>query len=401
MIQLLSILFLAGLAYLLQPGATLRLFYWSGLVFRLCCGLALGWFYLVHLGAGDTVYFHEQATALFQLSNDSFSEYTRSLLTAQHPVYMGEARNEFFIKILSILYLITGGNYWMSGLYLSFAGFYGSWYLVTRIHQYHPRYFLAAVVAFLFLPTAMFWSSGVLKDPIVNGVLCMLAGFCIRYWHHTTNRLREYFLVGVGLLVLFYLKFYLVAMAALFMGVLAWAKVLNALVSRKTYKLLLTLGWIVLMGVLVTQVNKNLHFDQLPSAVYNTHQIIYSDSDPDKTLHFPDLEPTYTSLIQHLPKGFIAGLFRPFMWEVRGPLMVGAIQNLFFLLLFFYSLFHAHRYRFTALGWIAVGYTAALATFLPVVSPNLGSLERYKAAYLPFLLFILLIIPVKRFLSKE
>ncbi len=98
---------------------------------------------------------------------------------------------------------------------------------------------------------------------------------------------------------------------------------------------------------------------------------------------------------------FIAGLFRPFMWEVRGPLMVGAIQNLFFLLLFSYSLFHAHRYRFTTLSWIAVGYIAALATFLPLVSPNLGSLERYKAAYLPFLLFILLIIPVKRFLSKE
>ncbi|MEQ8583539.1 MAG: hypothetical protein RIC30_19260 [Marinoscillum sp.] len=399
MIQLLSLLFLAGLAYFLRSGAELRVFYWSGLAFRMLCGLALGWYYLIHLGAGDTTYFHEQATTLFQLSGDSFSEYIHSLLTAQHPVYMGEARNEFFIKILSILYLITGGNYWISGLYLSFAGFYGSWYLVSRIHQYHPAYVTAAIASFLFLPTAMFWSSGVLKDPLINGALCMLAGFCIRYWHHTANRLREYFLVGGGLLILFYLKFYLVAVTSMAMGILAWAKVLDALVPRKTFKLLFTLGGAILMGLLVTQVNKNLHFDQLPESVYNTHQVIYNDSEPDKTLHFPDLEPTYPSLIMHLPKGLIAGLFRPFIWEVNGPLIVGGLQNLFFLLLFFYSLFHAHRYRFTTLVLITVGFITILATFLPLVSPNLGSLERYKAAYQPFLLFILLIIPSKRFLS--
>lgn len=398
--QLLSLLVLSLICLWGQPATPLRCYYWGGLLFKTGCGLALGWLYMYYLGAGDTIAFHKGASALYQTSLTSFSSYLSELLSPQHAVFKGEARNELLTKILSVFYLFTRGSYWLSSVCFSLISFMGAWFLIKTIYRYFPDLFWPAAMAFLFFPSAVFWTSGILKEALVFCAVCYLAAICTAYYHSRGLGLWHAAGTALALLVLFYLKFYLAAVCGLLMGVLAWVSVLEGFPLGRKFRIAITILGISLIGVLVTQLNYNLHLAHLPQAIVDNYQAI-SRATVGSQLAFPDLEATYTSLAWHLPQGLVAGLFRPFIWEVSSHTLLYGVENLFLLLLAGYHLPYLKKLNPTLPGWLMIAYILILATMLPLASPNFGTLVRYKAVFLPFLAFSLLMLPYQRILSKR
>lgn len=399
---LVHIFIILSIAFALRPDREFQKFYWIGLLFKALAGLVLGFLYLEWLGTGDSLFFHHQASELYQLSEQATTEYLNRLFTPQYPVYKGEARNELFVKILSVFYFISGGSYWISSLYLSFISFLGAWYLVVSIQKAYPRYFITAVFAFLFFPSPVFWSSGVLKDPLINASVLFLAGISIRYCKNLPYHWWEIIATIFALHLLFYLRFYLYALAIFTLGALLWFRITAFFFSSRSVKTGVNLFAMVILLLLVTRANRNLNINQLPVSVYTNYQKQISDSEPGKTILFSNLEPTWGSLIIHIPESFLSGLFRPVPFEgAAGPYGLLWIENAFIIVLFLINFYFIKRAKGDALTGILIFYIVVLAAFLPLVAPNIGTLSRYKAAYLPFLVFLLLRIPYMRFLSKE
>lgn len=396
----LNIVLLLTLAFSFQPPDRLKKLYWIGLGVKTIGCISFGTIYILIFNTGDTLYFHKSALTLYELSETSFSDYLNELLTPHHPIYKAEWRNELFSKILSTAYVATQGNYWLSALYLALFSYLCIWFLVRSIERHYTHLLVPAFIAFVLFPSPVFWSSGILKDTLVNGSLFYLAGLCIRYYHGDRFTFSQITVATVSLLLLFYLKFYLAALTGLLMALLAWRYLVITFVETKGVKVTLTIIIIFTCVVAVSQANRNINLDRLPQSLYDNYKTIQDQSLPGETLHL-DIEPTYASLIYHSPSAMIAGLFRPFIWETDSFKLLPGIENLFILLLFLVNLYYIKQLRPNLPGILAIIFICCLATALPMAAPNFGSLIRYKAVFQPFLLFLLLIRPYQFIVLKE
>ena len=396
---ILNIVLLIALTLSFQPEAGPTKHYWIGLAVKFSCSLAFGWFYFWHLNTGDTLMFHQKALELMKMAEESFSQYFDYLITGQYPVYKAESRTDIFTKILSIPYIATQGNYWLSALYLAFFSFLCSWFLYRSVIRYYPSALIPAFIAFLLFPSPVFWSSGILKDTLTNGSIFFLAGICIRYRHNSSFTFSQVTVAIACLFILFYMKFYLAAVAGVCMGFLAWTKLSKAFVQSKTTRTLVNLIALVVLIGLVSLLNRNLNYDRLPVAIYSNYQQIASISSSD-VIEFT-LDGTYTSVLENIPKALITGLFRPFVWESSSLMIFFGIETLLILALFIANLGLIKKWRFNTLVALAILFVLSLAIFLPLVSPNMGSLVRYKSVFVPFLTFILLLAPFEQWFSKK
>lgn len=385
--------------YQLKPNVYAR-FFWTGVAYKIGMGFVVGYYYFYRVQGGDTVSFDTQALEWYDLASNDFSAYLKALFSSDYHLYKGEARTELFVKITSIFYLITGGNYWITSAWYSVLSFCGAWYLILSIKKHYPNLFLPALVIFLFLPSPALWSSGVMKDALVNGSLLYLGGIAIRYHQFYSFKTWEYGLTLVSVLILFYLKHYLFALVLPILMILIWTQTLLPLLKTRITKVAGTSLLITLAVLLSTRVNPILHVDRLPQTIADNYHAIYQKASGPK-IQFENLTANWSSVIQSAPKSLISGLFRPWIWEVPPPYLPFAIESLGVILLTILNLYYVRFIRFNTPGIVALLFCLILALFLPLVSPGFGSLVRYKVAFLPFLVFLLSITPFQRLLVKR
>ncbi|WP_066839604.1 hypothetical protein [Rufibacter ruber] len=389
----------------LGGGKQRNLVFWASLVFKLCCGLLLGWLYQRHLHGGDTWEYHRQALPLVELAKTHPQQYLRFLFLNEvqgfSTSFAPYSNSFFFLKPLSLLYLLTGGSYWASGLYFSLFSFAGCWFLVRQVQKFYPAYGTAAVLAFLFFPSALFWTSGVFKDSILMGSLCFSVGFCLQLAY--AHRLRESGKILAGLLPAVYLfwkiKFFLAAVLVVLLGtflLVVWLRRRMRWLQPGWRQFLL---WITLLGMGAagaTFAHPTFNLSYFARHVLWNYRNILAASDPSKPhLLFPDLEPAVPSLVQHAPEAVVQMLVRPFVWE-GGPIFyrLAGLENLLILALLLLTVVHLLKTKklpplpsFLAVLLVFFVISAVLVT-LP--TPNLGSLHRYRAPLLPFFLMVVL-----------
>ncbi|MFY0606161.1 MAG: hypothetical protein JXR10_05570 [Cyclobacteriaceae bacterium] len=380
----------------LRPNDKLKRLYWIGIFLKISYGLLLGYVYLIHLESGDTLVYHTRATELLGISSESFLEYLSVLFTANYPVFMAEARNELFIKIASVFYLFNNGNYWLTASTFSLLSFGSSWILIKKIRQHYPGHTLASAFAFLLFPSVAFWSSGMLKDSLVFMCMCYLASIIIEQANHEKTSTLKILLTFLALLLLFYLKFYLFAVIVFAMSAQMLFEYTHLLIRSKLNRLLVLVIGAILLGVLVSYSNFNLRPGNLPQAIYDNHTSYGTSAD----FQFDQLAPSYLSLALHSPSALLTGLLRPFPWEANAWWQWMTFEGLIILVLAGINLVYYRKWHWSPLIIIGLFCTLSLITFLALSTPNFGSLIRYRSIAMPFLTYILLIIPSKLFLSK-
>jgi hypothetical protein len=115
-----------------------------------------------------------------------------------------------------------------------------------------------------------------------------------------------------------------------------------------------------------------------------------------------EIDGSVTGLIGKFPVAVVAGLFRPFLWEVNNPVMLmSALENAFLLFMFvriflktgpgFFTRVMSHPVLmfcliFSVLFSFALGLTTA----------NFGALVRYKIPAIPFFMMMIYILEEER-----
>ena len=211
--------------------------FFVALSIKLISGILLGVLYFHYYGYGDTLVYHKTASYLAQSEEGVFRILFSLIGQPEQPVLeifpiLREPRSAFFVKIITVLYILTSGSYWLTSIYLSLISFIGSWFLTGIIIRYNPAAKPAAIISFLYFPSFVFWTSGVLKESIAWSCLSVIMGLIIIYYY--TNKLNaRQVLVGIVLLfILWNIKYHYLAVLALCFFPLILSKSLELYTKR-------------------------------------------------------------------------------------------------------------------------------------------------------------------------
>jgi hypothetical protein len=116
----------------------------------------------------------------------------------------------------------------------------------------------------------------------------------------------------------------------------------------------------------------------------------YSGKDAGSTYELNPLDGSFQSLISNFPAAVNVSFFRPYLWEVKNPLMLLAsieatIVLLLFIIILYRIIFQPNKFYpikgiivFCLIFSISFAFAVGVSTF------NFGTLIRYKAPMYPF-----------------
>ncbi len=410
---LLHVPLLALLAYGLyrRYGNPLRGYFLPALALKLAAGVVLGLLYTYHYTyGGDTFLFHREASAVADWARTHplpYLHFLRSSVlpdaaTAARVSTLSQPRALVMVKLVSGLHLLTGNSYWLSGAWLSLFSFGGMWRLAHCLAVSFPTTRVAAAVGFLFFPSVVFWSAGMLKESVAAGIIGFAGAFLLRNWRPeklpiTWGGAGRGLGLLAGLAVLWQLKFYYCAVLVL-CGAAGW---LAHWAARRFAVRTITGQVLLFEGLLAGLAGAafllpGLSLEGLLAGLVGNHDAHLRAHIADQALVYEGLQPTLGSVAIHAPKALGVGLFRPFLWEAGGPLQAWVgVENLLLLVASILALRALLRRRTqwgpsVLLRLAVLHYIVILAVLLPLAAPNFGEISRYKVAFLPFFVYVVL-----------
>ena len=372
--------------------------FWSAFLLRLLAGMALGLIYTYYYSAGDTWQFFSDAKILSGIARKDLPFYLKMLFDVSGDEILSvlttqEFRSIFFVKIISVLCLFSGDNYWVCSAYLSLSTFVVSWSLHRKVTGIFPHSFTASALAFLFFPSVIFWSSGVEKESLAVCGIYLLAHVFLTWMAQAKPTRLSWLLVIPAASVVWSLKYY---WAIVFFIAVITALLMRFVISRIPLITRYQIGaWAVLffgIGIALSVTHPNFYLNRFLEVIVSNHDEFVTHSSPQNLIHYTYFDQTWTSIIINSPWALISGLFRPLIGEGQGVLgWAASIENLLLLFLFFSALTNVKK-AFASPRQIillaVISYCLVLCVFLALSTPNFGTLSRYRIGFLPFLVFV-------------
>ncbi|SFU79604.1 hypothetical protein [Pontibacter akesuensis] len=413
LVYLLNLLVLGTLVWRMwrQPWAQeLRPYFVPALGLKLLLVVALTYLYYAGILRGDRHTYHLAGIKLWEYAQQEPLAYMRLLFFnsfenealrnalpfTQYPDY---SNSFYFIKVVSVLNLLTGGSYLLNNLYLTIYGFWGSAYLVAVLARLFPKYRAAGAVAFLFFPTVLYWSVGLMKDPVMYGSMCWLTGAAVSLAHGFRFRRWQLLLLPLQLYILLKIKmFYAALLLPLLLVYVLVQRLQVRFTSLQTLRAQVICYGAVVAGALVLTAlvfREKLLVDYVPQFIYESYTGILPRAQHRPHVLLEGFEPSIKSLLLHYPEAALSAVYRPFLGESWDILFVlSSLENLLLLGLTLLALAAAFRkgahLDITLLQVVLLVFVLVMAGVVGLATPNFGTLSRYRLVFLPFLVYLLL-----------
>jgi len=396
-----NVLILFAIAFMVwkKDSSPFRFYYWPGLSLRVASGIAMGMLYKSYYGFGDTLGYDSDAMRLALLAGSDFGRYINVMWdmsaepTLAEDLVIHDPRALFFTKWISLLYLITSGNYWLSATYLSLLSFLASWYLVREIYAYRPQLRSGALLSVLFLPSVIFWSSGLIKESLAMSCLYFIVIIFLRLLQHRPVRISQWLVLPFSLWILWGLKYYYLAVL---LPVLTTTLLMHLLILPRvniSSKWLRAVTWAILFFIplsVASVVHPNFYPERFLEVILYNYEVFVRISEPNDVVHFPTLGADGWSILLNAPKALYSGMFRPFIWEASNALQfLSALENTLLITMFLITLYRFKYISADRLLLPCLIYCVLLCIFLTLSTPNFGTLSRYRIGFLPFFALLL------------
>ncbi len=372
--------------------------FWLAFGFKLLMGAGLGLVYIYYYSANDTWLFFKDSTVLAQFGKSDFTTYLNFLFTDELPDHLkdqllnSQPRSLFLVKFMSVFSWIGSNNYWISAAYFSLIAFLASWYLFIVVTSLFENSWLAASISFLFFPSVIFWSSGLIKETLALAGIYFIAGLFLKFIHKQKVMWFEWSIALYGFYVAWNLKYYWTAL----FGAVVFTYVIVFFLSKKVsfFKKCKTLSWCAIFTFLcgmASLLHPNFYLHRFLEVLITNHDDFIKISADDGLIHFYNLHASWASVILNSPWALFSGLLRPFVWEASGvTAILASFENLFITILLVSALSGLRGKRSHWLLLLStIIYIVLLCIFLALSTPNLGTLSRYRVGFLPFLIFII------------
>jgi hypothetical protein len=407
-------------AYILRSRITndiTRPYFFPALTAKILGALALGFIYQFYYGGGDTYNFHSYgsrhiweafmenpATGFKLLFGDGSNEIGIYKYSSRIPFF--HDRSSFMvIRIAAVFDLFTFSSYSATAVLFAVISFVGLWMLFVTFYEIKPDLHKLIAIATLFIPSVVFWGSGLLKDTITLAGLGIATLLVKRILLDKRLNIFNVLILLLSFYIIFSIKKYI--LLTYLPAVMMWVYAANLSKIRSVVFKIMMLPFVIAITVIsgyfaISQVGKDdsrYALDQLGNtAMITAYDIAYlTGHDAGSTYTLGELDGSFGSLVKLGPQAINVSLFRPYIWEVRNPLMLmSAMESLVLLLLTIYVMFKRGSTFFAALTnphiIFCLVFSITFAFAVGVSTFNFGSLSRYKIPLLPFYTLALIFI---------
>jgi hypothetical protein len=373
--------------------------------------------YVYYYKGGDTLAYYNDngcVSRLFLLDPISaikftFSEVDQQIFSAFNgdtgwPIYALDETAVYVTKITWVLSLITFNSFLGQTILLTFVTYFPIWRMYKMFISEFPALQKELAFAFLFIPSVVFWGSGLLKDTLTFSAVSLYASSFYYLVKFKRKYVLNIFFLLISSWVLIKLKPYI--LFAMLPGTLTWfasyqlGKVKNKLVRSATTPALISLA--ILVGFIFLKLLgdsfKDYSVDNILQKAMITQQDLKQDYYHGSSFDIGDFDPTIIGVALKAPVAITAALFRPFLWESYNPGMIASgVENLAILIFTVYLLLRLRVYYFIKmvlrnhLLFFSVSFSLFFAFAVGLSTSNFGSLVRYKIPAIPFFVASLII----------
>lgn len=372
---------------------------WGLFALKCICGIALWAVYTYHYTdrmTADIYKYFDDARVLNQMAFSDVGLFLKIFFgIGEQSTEMSEALNQLnfwnksynygilndnqtIIRFQAVLHFFSFGHYHVHNVifnFLSFAGLIGLFHFFKKFFRLDSW---ILVVSVFLIPSILFWGSGVLKDGLLLFALGMFIYFLyVPKW----SAQRTIFLVLTGLILLVIKSYVLLTILP---GVLMiW------LVKKVNWKPLAAYSILGLIGIVAvgflsyTNIYDGLGYLLLKQKDFLNQAAL---SGTGSVYDIPVLKTRFDVFLNS-PVAFLNVLFRPMLWEIKGPLyLFSALENLFLMALIVVAFIYRKQInlnnKWSLFNW---SFIVLLAVLIGLVTPVLGAVVRYKIPMLPFL----------------
>lgn len=297
--------------------------------------------------------------------------------------------NRIVIRLNSLLNFISFRFYSVHLLMMAFLSFIGLLLIYKTILLQFPKLKKSIALIVFIIPSTVFWSAGILKEPII----IFLLGVYIYNLSKLCNKLnfKSLLIFSLTIFLMIYTKPYILFI--LFPISIAY---FIAEFSRSKKILIIYFAILSLFGAslyLASTINPDYSVARL--LTNKQHDFIAMDkaSNAGSSFDIPILDNSHLSLVKNSPTAILNSISRPWIWESKSwPQHAAALENLTIILLILLLLvrFRARRIENLNTAMFALLFGLSLFILSGLSTPNMGALMRYKSVGLPFM-FIFLI----------
>ena len=416
----LSFILLASLAIKNSiKNKALRKYFMWGLWLKIFGAIALGIIYNTYYG-GDTNLFFRDGGIVWNILIDSPSMGIRILFFTdagdnspelfqyvRRIYYYVDANSFAVLRISAICSIFSFNTYTINAIFFAIISFSGIWSMFRVWHHLYPHLLRPLAVAVFFIPSVVFWGSGLLKDTITIGALgWMFYGF---YFGIILRKkiVWNILLLLLGAWVSNAIKQYVLLI--FLPSALLWffLNYRNRIKSRPLRIIMLPIMMSIALPAgfyAITQITgeqSQYNIDRVAAnAKINSEWLEYvSKIEGGSGYNLGELDGTIGNMLTKFPQAVWLALFRPYLWEANNPFMLlSAVEAFFFLLLtlkLFLTVNPAKIGRQLVdhpVLFFSLAFTLVLAFAAAVSSNNFGTVVRYKIPFMPFYLATLYVL---------
>ena len=399
--------------------------YVNGLLAKCFGAISVCLIYQFYYTGGDTTNYYMTAKAISNLiykdsntfisvvfGNNSMENFSTFDSSTGYPVFWRDLNALFVSRLIVPLYFLSFGSYMVMSILLAWICYSGIWKLFLLFNEQFPQLQKQFAISILFIPSVVFWGSGLLKDTItISAVGWFTYSFYIFFIKkkHSIITLSYVFIAAYLLIAI---KPYI--LFALLPGSLIWlsnerlAKVKSKVLRVMAAPIFLSIG----LGISIlslTQMKEVLGDYSLDNVM---ERAVLSNIDQKQDYYHGnsynigkfDADPV--SMLSKAHLAIAAALFRPYLWDVKNPVMLlSALENTYIMLLTIFLLIRLKFLGFfqligkNPLLLFSVLFSLFFAFSVGIATSNFGSLVRLKIPCIPFYISSLFVL--KHFYDQQ
>ena len=411
---------IAILAYIIRPRVTdsvTRVYFFPALAVKIFGALCLGFIYQFYYNGGDTFNYHTHGSrhvweafmdspvkGIRLLMNDG-SNYNDVYRYASKILFFSDPQSYAIVKIAAVFDLLTFSSYSSTAILFAVVSFVGLWMFFLTFYEQYPSLHRWLAIASFFIPSVFFWGSGLLKDTVTLGCLGVATYQVYRIFAKKNFGIRHVFLLAISLYGMYSIKIYIVL--TFLPAVIVWVFLVNLDAIRSpVLKIMLApfmiscaivLGYFAMVKAGEDSAKYSLQNVAMTAKITAYDIGFYTGRDAGSGYSLGELDGTFGSMIRLSPQAINVSLFRPYLWEVKNPLMLlSAFESFLLLLLCVYIIVKKNVRLFASINnpniLFALIFSISFAFAVGVSTFNFGTLVRYKIPLLPFFLVALILI---------
>lgn len=413
----------------------LKKYFIHGLILKILGGVGVCLVYQLYYSGGDTVAYYKTAQyinkAFWENIYDAFYLIFRTVKTKEeellfnHEIYYqygkympyylnGSAYN--VSRLAGIVSIPAFNSFLTMSVFFAAISYIGVWQFFRVFVSYFPNLHKEFAIAILYIPSVFFWGSGLLKDTITFASLGMITynlySIFIKRKHIVMNTILFFYCANLIIGIKAYILMAYLPLSFFWL----FPDSVSKLSHPRVRFLIKPLIYIIIVAALPLSLNvlgqysskfsvdNVLEFAQAHQS--DLKQDVYYKDDGGSRFDIGYFDGSFFSFVQLFPQAIIATFFRPFIWEVKNPVMLlSAFEAIWFMYLFFsivikYGIKGFYKAIFTEpFIQFAFLYALLFGFFVGFTTPVFGSLVRYKIPALPF--FVASLYSVQYLASKQ